>query len=111
MELTMDLSQCLVARQGEVITCPECGAGLARFRRETTAADWLREWPSGHVAAATLLAMLPAGLLITIRRTGVDLRCRCGGDPTGRAAGGGALADCPGPRLHIGGHWRLLGGE
>lgn len=110
MELTLDLSQCLVARKGEVITCPVCGEGLATFLRETTAADWMRKWPSGRAAARALLVPLSHGQFKAVGR-GLHLLCRCGGEPTGRAAGGGPLADCIGPRLHIGGHWRPLGGE
>lgn len=96
-----DLSQCLVAYAGEVITCPECGAELAVFATDIMG-NTPHPWPVDDLAAA-LREFSPEGSF---------LGCRCGGDPaTGGGRAGLWLRDAIGPQLNIGGHWRAIGGE
>lgn len=102
-ELTLDLSQCLVARKGEVITCPECGEGLIRFVEDSYGTAETGGWLIERLAA--------------VRRDGCEW-CPCGGAPT--RSGGGAkhrtgkyveLLKANAPQIHLSTGWRALGGE
>lgn len=95
-----DLSQCLVARKGELITCPECRADLVEI---------LADWTLGESAQ---YQVLDAGLQV-----GATFECRCCGGFPSRPLGTGEMIDYSrlGPQLHMRSAawsgWRDLGGE
>src|SRR5882762_6645613 len=98
--LTVDLSRCLVAYAGEVVTCPECGAELAVFSVDATG-------PFFGEAMKDLAGRWSKGRLI----------CACGavpwlgGDPYNPDEWDPFPHQVKGPRLHLSTGWRDLGGE
>lgn len=90
-----DLSQCLVARKGEVIACPECGAAFLVLLED--AYGPIDEWWSFE------------------KGNGYDQNrwncARCGG-AVGQGPQDATLVDLlRAPRLHFSTGWRDLGGE
>jgi hypothetical protein len=95
--MELDLSQCLIARKGEVITCPDCGADLAEAAADITFAA--RPWPLTFFADTV---KLPNGSIV----------CLCGGRPTKSGSRAKRRAtESARPRVHLRHGWRELGGE
>lgn len=94
-----DLSYCLIARAGEIIACPDCGASIAQFNQ-----DCYFDYVAGTIK------LMGSGVILR----GHLLCGRCGGAPTPSGASGGDTDDilkASRLRIFLSTGWRELGGE
>lgn len=105
--LSLDLSQCLVAYAGEVITCPECSRPYATFTADAYGPLY-RDWPlsvpiqpsNGYCPACSTpygTTSENAPHFVSVA-AGVDLLAK-------------GWANDPRLRLHLSTGWRDMGGE
>ena len=91
--MEVDLSQCLIARKGEVMACRACGAEVAILEDDLFADGY---------SEGDIVAIPPAWLITYGGAPGIA--CPCGEGPMD-----GFAHDRP--RIHLSTGWRELGGE
>jgi hypothetical protein len=106
MGLEVDLSECLVAYKGEVITCPECGRPYATFTADSYGPVY-RDWSLSTPIAPSRGYCPDCGQVFGTTATDVPhIATSSGVDLLVKAQAGDSRL-----RLHLSSGWRTLGGE
>jgi len=97
--MEVDLSQCLIAYEGEIITCPACGLCLAVFTVDA--------WEGLYFEDLAILE----GMTYVYPDDTLALFCpHCKVDALATTQGE-LIENASGPRVHLSTGWRDLGGE